>query len=116
MSAYVYETPGNLMLPDLIFRLNTDDSCNRIYLWQLINHDLFRKTVSALANGTASSMPNISKQKLSKLIIPLPPINFQEQFADFVQQADKSKFVCLTQTANHIERKFTRNSLSIMHF
>ena len=96
MSAYVYKTPRNLMLPDLIFRLNTDDSCSRIYLWQLINHDLFRKTVSGLANGSASSMPNISKQKLSKLIIQLPPLYIQEQFAAFVQQTDKSKLNVIT--------------------
>lgn len=36
MSAYVYETPPNLMMTDLIFRLNTNENCNKVYLWKLI--------------------------------------------------------------------------------
>ncbi|MGY0374444.1 hypothetical protein [Clostridium sp. JNZ J1-5] len=56
MSAYVYDTDPNLMMPDLIFRLNTNDLCNKIYLWQLINHDFFRENIKALSNGSAKSM------------------------------------------------------------
>ncbi len=91
MSAYVFTTPEKLMMPDLIFRLNTKPSCNRIYLWQLINHELFRGNIQGIASGTAKSMSNISKERLSKLIIPLPPLNLQNQFADFVTQVEKQK-------------------------
>ena len=38
MSAYVTSTPEKLMMPDLIFRLNTKDNCHKVFLWQLINH------------------------------------------------------------------------------
>lgn len=92
MSAYVYETTPNLMMPDLIFRLNTNEKCNKIYLWQLINHQLFRGKIKALSNGSAKSMSNISKQNLMRLEIPLPPIVIQEEFADFVSQVNKLKF------------------------
>ena len=91
MSAYVFTTPKNLMMPDLIFRLNTKDSCNAIYLWQLINHELFRNNIRCIASGTAKSMSNISKERLCKLIIPLPPFELQNQFADFVTQVEKQK-------------------------
>lgn len=93
MAAYVVSTPPKLMMPDLIFRLNTKKSCNKIFLWQLINHDLFRGQIQNIASGSAKSMSNISKERLGKLSIYLPPIELQEQFAVFVHQVDKSKFV-----------------------
>ncbi len=92
MSAYVYNTEPNLMMPDLIFRFNTNEKINKIYLWKLINHDLFREKIKSLSNGSAKSMSNISKQRLMELNIPIPPIELQNKFADFVKQTDKLKF------------------------
>ena len=91
MCAYVYDTPKMLMMPDLIFRLNTADCCNRIFLWKLINHDLFRDCIQNIATGSAKSMSNISKERLLGLKVILPPLELQEQFAAFVEQTDKSK-------------------------
>ena len=91
MAAYVITTPKKLMMPDLIFRLNTKDICNKVFLWQLINHELFRGQIQGIASGTAKSMSNISKERLGKMSIYLPPIELQNQFADFVHQVDKSK-------------------------
>ena len=92
MCAYVYDTPSRLMMPDLIFRLNTTNKCNKMFLWKLINHDLFRDCIQAIATGSAKSMSNISKERLLSLEIILPPAELQEQFAAFVAQTDKSKF------------------------
>ena len=91
MCAYVYETPDKLMMPDLIFRLNTNETCNKIFLWKLINHELFRENIKAISSGSAKSMSNISKERLLELKIILPPIGLQRKFADFVRQTDKSK-------------------------
>ena len=93
MCAYVYDTPCGLMMPDLIFRLNTINRCNKVFLWKLINHDLFRDCIQAIATGSAKSMSNISKERLLSLEIILPPIELQNQFAAFVEQTDKSKVV-----------------------
>ncbi len=92
MSAYVYDTPTNLMMPDLIFRLNVSKCCNKIFLWKLINHDLFRPCIENIATGSAKSMSNISKERLLGLKIIVPPMDLQLQFADFVKQVDKSKY------------------------
>ena len=92
MAAYVFETERNLMMPDLIFRLNVKDDINKIYLWKLINHPIFRERIRNLANGSAKSMSNISKERLQTLKIPVPPLELQNTFAAFVQQIDKSKF------------------------
>ncbi len=91
MAAYVYSTPKKLMMPDLIFRINTKQNCRKIYLWKLINHDLFRGQIKSLAGGSAKSMSNISKERLGKLQICLPPLELQIQFEEFVKQTDKSK-------------------------
>lgn len=91
MAAYVASTSPKLMMPDLIFRLNTKNNCNKIFLWKLINHDLFRKEIQNIASGSAKSMSNISKERLGKFSIYLPPIELQNQFAAFVHQVDKLK-------------------------
>ena len=92
MCAYVYDTPSRLMMPDLIFRLNTTNRCNKVFLWKLINHNLFRDCIRAISTGSAKSMSNISKERLLNLEIILPPAELQEQFAVFVALIDKSKY------------------------
>jgi type I restriction enzyme S subunit len=81
------------MMPDLIFRLNTTDTCNKLFLWQLINHDLFRGQIQSIASGSAKSMSNISKERLGELSIYMPPLELQNQFASFVESVDKSKLL-----------------------
>ena len=78
-------------MPDLIFRLNTTNRCNKVFLWKLINHNLFRDCIQVIATGSAKSMSNISKERLLNLEIILPPTELQEQFAAFVAQTDKLK-------------------------
>ena len=41
----------------------------------------------------AVTIPSLTKADLLKIIIPVPPIELQNQFADFVKQVDKSKVV-----------------------
>ena len=44
------------------------------------------------ANCKGSSQPNISTKDIENYQIPLPPIELQNQFADFVKHIDKLKF------------------------
>lgn len=87
-SAYVFETRPKLMIPDLIFRLrlNCEDvKTSPIFLWQLLSHPGIRMRLRSLAAGAAGSMPNISKAKLSQLIVMLPPADLQLKFQTFVE-------------------------------
>jgi restriction endonuclease S subunit len=43
-----------------------------------------------LNNG--SSVPQINNKDIEPLIIPIPPIELQNRFADIVKQIDKQKF------------------------
>lgn len=80
----VYETRPKLMLPDLIFRLKFkgDSKLHREYVWGLFTHHRKRKQIQSLAGGSAGSMPNISKERLSKLIVEVPPTTLQRQYAE----------------------------------
>jgi type I restriction enzyme S subunit len=90
--AYVRKTPPKLMLPDLIFRLETNERIDKVYLANLINHDGSRAAIQRLASGSAGSMPNISKARLLGLTLPLPPLALQREFAAFVAKVDKLAF------------------------
>ena len=93
MAAYVQETPEKLMMPDLIFRLVTNDRMNPVFLWQLINCKEFRPIIQVISGGSAKSMSNISKERLGKINVICPPRQIQDQLVPFVRQVDKSKFV-----------------------
>ena len=91
MAAYVQETPKKLMMPDLIFRLVTNDRMNPVFLWQLINCKEFRPIIQGISGGSAKSMSNISKERLGKINVICPPRQIQDQLVPFVHQVDKSK-------------------------
>jgi len=94
--AYVFFAPKKLLLPDTIFQLVYDEDrvCGQ-YLWVLFTDVNFRKKIQNLATGTSGSMPNISKQKLSNLKIPLPPIKLQQKFANLVNCVEKIRIKML---------------------
>lgn len=88
--AYVFETRPKLLLPDLIFRfvLREDARVNPIFLWKLLVTDSQRKKIQSLAAGAAGSMPNISKANLKQVLLPVPPIPLQNQYAAIVEKVE----------------------------
>ncbi|PHC59980.1 restriction endonuclease subunit S [Bacillus toyonensis] len=92
-SAFVFNTPDFLMMPDTIFRFVLIDNqrLNKIFLWQLFNNIHFKKEVQKLAGGSAGSMPNISKQKLKNMSLIIPDIKLQNEYATFVMEHKKQK-------------------------
>lgn len=80
--ALVHETRPRLMIPDLIFRLRLrqDAGLDECYLHQLLIHPNKRAQIQKLASGSAGSMPNISKARLSTVDIEVPPLELQKQF------------------------------------
>ena len=47
---------------------------------------------------STSGLNTLSVNKVSSLLLPIPPIALQKQFADFVKQVDKSKFIQMNST------------------
>lgn len=91
MAAYVFETPEKLMMPDLIFRLVTNERMTPIFLWQLINNREFRPVIQGISGGSAKSMSNISKERLKNIEVICPPISEQKKLEGVLGQVDKSK-------------------------
>lgn len=77
------------------FRLSTD-SINHLFLLQFLKMPNTRKNMA----GRGANIQNLNQQILSNLDIPVPQIELQNNFATFVQQIDKSKFVVKQQIAD----------------
>ena len=70
----------------------TGDEVIGIYLLQVLKTDSMRKKMA----GRGANIQNLNQQILASLNIPLPPIELQNQFADFVAHVDKSKYYNFT--------------------
>ena len=68
-----------------------DDRMNRIYLMHSLGQKYIRKELAKSAAG--STQINVGKPAILNINIYDPPRSLQDQFATFVAQVDKSKFV-----------------------
>ena len=72
-----------------------DGVCNREFLGYTMRSKCFLDYILAFSNRT--NLPKVNKNQVEGFTLPLPPIELQNQFAAFVQQVDKSKFINLKQ-------------------
>ena len=63
--------------------------CNREYFGYTLRSNCFLDYILAFSNRT--NLPKVNKSQVEGFTLPLPPIEVQNQFADFVHQVDKSK-------------------------
>ena len=89
----VRDEVSNLMFPDIVFRMHPKDDINGDYLLALLSSPSFSRKVKSLAHGSNKSMSNIPKSELASILIPVPPLSLQQEFASFVAEVDKSRFV-----------------------
>ena len=71
---------------------------NKIYFAYLLRSDSFVELINSKSGG--AKMPRASMDFIRKFEIPVPSLDLQNQFAAFVQQIDKSKFVVKQQIAD----------------
>lgn len=89
-SVYVRDTPPNRLLPDLIFRLVPSDDTIASALQAYLALPQTRAKLSALAGGSASSMSNISKQRLATLAVPTFSPELVSTVAQLAGEADRA--------------------------
>ncbi|MBV2361431.1 restriction endonuclease subunit S [Thalassococcus sp. CAU 1522] len=84
-SAIVENAHGKLALPDLIFRLvpRSDRKIELPYLWMLLTQDSIRERLRKVAGGSAASMPNIGKERLRSVLLPIAKPEDQVQFTKY---------------------------------
>ena len=69
--------------------LPIDGKCNRTFLAYVMRSDYFLNYILQFCMRT--NLPKVNRKELSGFVTPLPSLNLQNQFADFVTQIDKSK-------------------------
>jgi type I restriction enzyme S subunit len=65
--------------------------CNRVFLAYDMRSQFFLDYILQFCNRT--NLPKVNRKEVSGFKTPLPPLDLQNQFADFVKAADKSKAV-----------------------
>ncbi|HGJ6505898.1 TPA: restriction endonuclease subunit S, partial [Streptococcus pneumoniae] len=69
---------------------------------KFIIHVLRNNNYSRVISGSAQ--PQLPITKLKKILLPLPPLALQNEFADFVVQVDKSQFIIHVLRNNNYSR------------
>ena len=82
---------------------NSDYAVIVPYLLRVLKTDSIRRKMA----GRGANIQNLNQQILGTLLIPIPPIELQNQFAAFVAEVDKSKlmFQKLHQKLNILQQK-----------
>jgi len=87
---YILTIDGYIHDGWLVLRDN-DNLFNKIFLHTLLSSDYAMESFESMAAG--SVVKNLNKELVGKLKVPVPSMDAQTAFANFVEQSDKSKFV-----------------------
>lgn len=71
-------------------KLELFQTIDKYYLSQILKFPAIKKKLTGISRGVRQA--NISNKDILNLEIPIPPIELQNEFADFVKEVDKSKF------------------------
>ena len=88
----VFDKDEDMFIAGYIIRVRLKSIMLPIVLSYFMNTDALKKKLRNMAKG-AVNQANINAQEFKSINIYLPPIELQTQFADFVKQVDKSKFI-----------------------
>lgn len=97
---------GANISPNLLRIKAKKSIANNVYLFWYLISDVGQRRLDAYVNKTAKK--NIAAKDIKKVITAVPPIELQNQFADFVKQIDKLKFK-MEESLEELENNF--NSL-----
>ncbi|AKN31535.1 restriction endonuclease [Clostridium carboxidivorans P7] len=81
---------GANISPNLLRIKAKENVVNNVYLFWYLISDVGQRRLDAYVNKTAKK--NIAAKDIKKVVTPVPLIELQNQFADFVNQVDKLKF------------------------
>ena len=72
-------------------KLEIKSGLDKYYLSELLKFECVKKKLTGISRGVRQA--NISNKDILNLVVNVPPIELQNQFAAFVTQVDKLKFV-----------------------
>lgn len=79
-------------------KLEIVEGIDKYYLSQLLKFEQIKKRLTGISRGVRQA--NISNKDILNLVVPVPPMEIQEQFSAFVAQTDKSKVTPQKTTKN----------------
>ena len=71
-------------------KLNISETLNKEYISYALRIPEIKRRLTGISRGVRQA--NISNRDIENLKIPIPPIELQNKFAEFVKQIDKQKF------------------------
>ncbi len=86
----VFNELENMVIAGYIIRVRLKQDMLPIVFSCFMNTDTLKKKLRTMAKG-AVNQANINAQELQSIEIYVPPLDLQNQFADFVTQTDKTK-------------------------
>ncbi|MCQ2754770.1 MAG: restriction endonuclease subunit S [bacterium] len=75
--------------------LVNSEKCNRYYLAYVMRSDFFLTYI--LAHASRAGMPKVNREQIRGFNFPLPPIELQNTFAEYVQKIDSAKSIIKNQ-------------------
>ncbi|MDO9479281.1 MAG: restriction endonuclease subunit S [Hydrogenophaga sp.] len=92
-TAFVEQTPDNLLLPDKLWRFvwHKPPRTTPLYVRHLFRQPKFRHEIGQRASGTSGSMKNISQDKVLSIEVGHPPLPLQQTFATRIQAIEALK-------------------------
>jgi len=72
-------------------KLEIKEGIDKYYLSQLLKFEQIKKKLTGISRGVRQA--NISNKDILNLVVPIPPMELQNQFGEFVLQVDKLKSI-----------------------
>ena len=88
---YVKEASDVHFLPDRLWQATniSPETCDFVWLNQLLNYERYRSAIRSMATGTSNSMKNISKESFLGLTIAFPSLVEQQRISKILTTQDK---------------------------
>ena len=88
----LFDLDEDMVIAGYIIRVRLHDIVSPVFFTRFMNMEFMKKQLRSMAKG-AVNQANINAQELKAIAIYVPPIELQNEFADFVEQTDKSKLL-----------------------
>ena len=88
----VFDLDDDMVIAGYIIRVRLNEKALPVFLSAYMNSAILKEHLRGMAKG-AVNQANINARELQGIQIYLPPIELQQQFAEFVEQVEKAKQV-----------------------
>ena len=92
----LFDLDEEMIIAGYIIRVRLNSQILPEILAQYMNSSALKKLLRKMAKG-AVNQANINAQELQSIKVYVPDLDLQNRFSNFIQQVDKSKFLCFHQ-------------------